>query len=77
MAKKSTKLPKARLADACSVPTSYKQTKQEIERNRRYAAEDAMRTLTRADEIRGDRSLMTDVQRLAREQIQVAKKFSK
>lgn len=69
------KLPKAMPVAECGQP--YRQTKADIERNRRYAAEDAMRTLTRADEIRGDNTLMKDVKRLAQEQIQVAKKFSK
>lgn len=37
--------------------------------DRKYKAEDALRTLTRADEIRRDGSLMKDVQKLAKEQM--------
>jgi hypothetical protein len=70
------KLPKAKVTD-CASPVGYRQTKEDLERQRRYAAEDAIRTLTRAEEIRGDKRLMGDVKSLAQEQIQVAKRFTK
>ena len=44
-------------------------TTREMEAERRkYRAEDALRTITRAEEIRRDRELMGDVKRVAREQ---------
>lgn len=39
------------------------------ERERQYRAEDALRTLTRADEIRRDAALMRDVKSHAKQQI--------
>lgn len=76
MAKKS-KLPVAKYTggDVCAAP--YKQSKDDIARQRRYAAEDAMRTITRAEEIKSDHRLMGDVKSLAKEQMQNLKKFSK
>lgn len=71
------KLPKSRISTAEAAPISYKRTKEDVERERRYRAEDAMRTLTRADEIKGDSRLMNDVKMLAKEQMAVAKKFAK
>lgn len=76
MAKKSSKLPKADFVSECA-PSSYKQTKEDIARQRRYQAEDAMRTITRAEEIKSDSRLMGDVKSLAKEQMNNLKKFSK
>lgn len=70
------KLPKAKISTDMCAP-AYRQTKEDIARQRRYAAEDAIRTLTRADEIKGDKRLMSDVQALAKEQMKTAQKFAK
>lgn len=47
----------------------YKPTKEDEARERRYRAEDALRTLSRAEEIRSDRGLMRDVKSHAKDQI--------
>lgn len=39
------------------------------EDDKKYRAEDALRTLTRAEEIRGDKSLMKDVERCRQEKM--------
>lgn len=52
------------------VPTVSAASRAESEaRERRYRAEDALRTLTRAKEIERDRALMRDVKTVAREQL--------
>lgn len=58
-------------------PIEYKRSKEDIERERKYAAEDAMRTLSRAEEIRKDTRLMNDVKKVAKEQMEAAKRFCK
>lgn len=45
------------------------------DQERKYRAQDAMRTLTRADEIRQDKSLMREVQKVAKEQMSALKKI--
>lgn len=77
MAKKYTKLPKSSNFVSDCAPQAYKQTKEDLARQRRYAAEDAMRTITRAEEIKSDPRLMGDVKSLAKEQMSNLKKFSK
>lgn len=37
--------------------------------NRKYEAEDALRTLTRAEEIRGDKKLMAEVEKARQEKL--------
>ena len=71
---KRGKMPKNELSSAT---LSYKPSKTDVERENRYRAEDALRTLARADEIRNDKGLMGSVKRLAQEQMQTAKKFAK
>ena len=44
--------------------------------DKRWQAEDDLRTLTRADELRNDKSRMSRVSQLAKEQIAAAKKFT-
>jgi hypothetical protein len=44
--------------------------------DRRWRAEDAIRTLTRAEEIRGDKGLMRDVARHAQQQAAALKKVA-
>jgi hypothetical protein len=43
---------------------------------RRYRAEDAMRTLQRAEEIKGDKGLMADVKAHAQKQVAVISKIA-
>lgn len=45
-------------------------------RERRYKAEDALRTLTRAEECKRDKTLMSDVRRLANEQMKSLQSLS-
>lgn len=74
MAKKS-KLPIAKPpADIC---TSYKPTKEDEARQRRYRAEDALRTMNQAEDYKKDKKLMADVKALANEQMSNLKKFVK
>jgi len=60
--------PKAAKAKASSpVTTAYPVANSA--QDRKYRAEDALRTITRADEIKKDRALMGDVRKLANEQM--------
>lgn len=71
---------KKKLPVAKSVPAScpvYKPTKEDEARERRYRAEDGLRTLQRADEIRNDKQCMSDIKALAQEQMNTAKKYAK
>lgn len=77
MAKKS-KLPKTNfVSDAPSSCTAYKQSKEDIARQRRYAAEDGLRSIQRAEEIKEDKRLMGDIKALAQEQVSNLKRFCK
>lgn len=76
MAKKRLPIAKASTAEICA-PSSYKRTKDDEARERRYAAEDGLRAIQRAEEIRANKSLMADVKALAAEQITNLKKFAK
>lgn len=49
--------------------SSYKPSAEDKLRQRKYAAEDALRTLTRATEIQKDKTLMRDVCTMAKQQI--------
>lgn len=60
-----------------AVGVASKPTKAEAERMRKYEAEDALRTLTRADEIRKDKSLMADVKKCAMAQKRALEKVVK
>lgn len=59
------------LSTACPAP--YKASAADKARERRYQAEDALRTITRAGEIQRDRGLMRDVKKLATEQMSTLK----
>lgn len=48
-----------------AVPTAYRPSPEEAKERRRYEVEDAMRTLTRAEQIRREPKLMADVRTLA------------
>lgn len=65
---KRGKLPKNKLPVGEPVPCQP--TKADEARERRYRAEDALRTLQRAREVERDKQLMGDVKTLAREQMQ-------
>jgi hypothetical protein len=70
MAKKSKRLPVASLGSA--VPTAS-----DKEQQRRYQVESALSTMQRAEEIRKDKSLMGDIKKLAKEQMQSLGKVAK
>jgi hypothetical protein len=53
---------KASTPKAVSSPANY------AAEDKKWRAEDAMRTLMRAEDIKKDRALMSDVQRMAKEQ---------
>lgn len=70
MAKKSKKLPVESLGSA--IPTAS-----DRERERRYQIESALSTMQRAEEIKKDKSLMGDIKKLAKEQMQSLGKVAK
>lgn len=74
MAKKQ-KLPIAKTTS--SVPEPYRPTKEDEARQRRYRAEDGLRVLQQAEEIKNDKRRMSDIKALAKEQMETAKKFCK
>lgn len=51
-------------------------TKAEKADQEKYRTEDDLRTLARADEIRGDKARMRKVRQLAKEQLAAAKKIA-
>jgi hypothetical protein len=65
------KLPTAKVTAA---PASYKPSKQELDRERRWKAEDACRTLEQAAKIKNDPQLMADAKQVAQERISDLKK---
>ncbi len=71
------KLPKVKTSDICASPVGYRQTKEDLARQRRYQAEDGLRTLNQAEEIRSDKKRMADIKALANEQMSTLKKFTK
>ena len=56
---------------------AYKPSAEDKRRQMKYMAEDAVRTLTRADEIRKDKQLMGHVKKHAREQVKTLQKVCK
>lgn len=71
MAKKP-KLP-VEMPSTCT--PSYKPNKADVERERRYRAEDALRSIQRADEVRSDKALMKDVKSYVKEQAKIVSKL--
>lgn len=69
------KLPTGLRSAPESTAVAYKPNKQELDRERRYKAEDAMRDLERAEGHRKDKALMSDVKQLANEKIDCLKKI--
>lgn len=72
----NSKLPKVTTGNSYPVD-SYKPSKEQQARDRRYAAEDGLRSITRAEEIKSNPKLMRDIKALASEQAQTLKKVCK
>jgi hypothetical protein len=71
MAKKSTGML------TTSAATPYKPTAAEVKERKRWEAEDALRTLQRAEEIKNNSALMRQVKERAREQVKTMQKVCK
>ena len=65
------------VATQADTPAPYKMSAEDKKRQMKYAAEDAIRTLTLADEIKKDKQLMVHVKRHAREQVKTKQKVCK
>lgn len=80
MANKLTKLLPAAETASIGYPSPPRASKEDREamemRERRYRAEDALRCLTRAQEIMKDSQLMRDVRQIAKEQMQSLQRLS-
>jgi len=74
MAIKKTTTKKAPVKKASTGMTVSATPKAEM---RKWEVESALSTLKRADEIRKDTKMMTDIKKLAQEQMNVLKTFSK
>lgn len=72
MAKKSLK---NAIASPSDFPVKYTPTKEDVAREKRYMAEDDIRTLQRAEEIKKDKSRMSAVKQMAKSQVQNLKKI--
>lgn len=71
------KLPKAKIPTT-DVPCSVaKPSKAQSEQERRWRAEDGLRAIQRAEEIRSNPQTMSDIKQLAQEQMSNLKKFAK
>ena len=71
---KRGKLPKNELPIAAADPVPSGKMK---EQERRWRAEDALRSINRAEEFKQDKALMKDVKALAKEQVESLKKIAK
>lgn len=71
------KLPKNKLpvVDYPTACAPVKPTKQDIERQRRFRAEDALRDMERVEGYKSDKELMKDVKTLAAEKVNNLKKI--
>lgn len=67
-------LPKNNLPTVNSI-IANKLSKEDIERQRRYKAEDALRDMERAETHKKDKQLMSDVKSLAKEKMNSLKKM--
>jgi len=76
MHKKKSKLPIAK-PSTVEVAEPYPRTREQKERERRYAAEDGLRAIQRAEEVKSNKQLMADIKALANEQVSNLKKFCK
>lgn len=68
--KKKSRMPVESLGSA--VPTASDKA-----RERRYQVQDALGTMQRAEEIRKDKALMTDIKKLAKEQVKALSSVAK
>ncbi len=71
MAKKSSKLP----VDMPNSVGMCKPSRADVERERRYRAEDALRSIQRADEVLKDKDLMRDVKQYVKDQVKTVGKL--
>ncbi len=76
MAKKSSGKGLGLDAPATCAPV-YRQSAADKERERRYRAEDDLRTLQRAEEVRADRSRVTEAKKVAAEQVRALSRITK
>lgn len=74
MAKKKSSLKNA-IASINAVNSPYKHSKEDIAREKKYQAEDDIRTLQRAEEIKKDKSRMSAAKQMAKSQVQDLKKI--
>lgn len=72
--KKSNSLPVASPVDMPSTAL-YKPAKADVDRERRYRAEDGLKAIQRADEIKKDKGLLKDIKALVKEQVKALSKF--
>lgn len=73
MAKKS----KTKLSDMVDRPAPYKATAEDKERERRYRAEEDIRTMQRAEEIKKDKERIKAMKDVANEQIKALQNCTK
>jgi hypothetical protein len=76
-AKKPAKKSIVALADIPMMQPAAGRSKEDRARERRYAAEDALRTLTAAEKHRANPSLMRDVKKIAAEHVRDMAKIAK
>ncbi|HEX5508930.1 MAG TPA: hypothetical protein VFX37_10545 [Pseudolabrys sp.] len=58
-----------KLAKLVAVPAAPKPSQAQIDADMRYRAEEALRTITRAEECKRDKALMKHVKKLAKTQV--------
>ncbi len=76
MAKKmKAKLPVAKVTEEIR-DAPYKRTKDDEARERRWKAEDALRTCKEYEKIKGDKQLRSDVKQLAKEEMNKLEKVA-
>lgn len=76
MTKKAKAGGAARAALAPANPAPVKMSREQAQQERRWRAEDALRTLSRAEEIKRDAGLMRDVRGMANEQMKALGKVA-
>ena len=75
----NSKLPKAPTGASymTDVAGNWKPSKEQQERDRRYKAEDGLRTIQQADKVKSDKPLMKDIKALAKENMATLAKVAK
>lgn len=66
---------KSKLPVAECSPSTYKPSKADVDRERRYRAEDGLRAIQRAQEVKADKVLLKDIKALVKEQAKAVNKF--